>query len=594
MGATPLNALAATNQTPAIESLTPPFGMGIVEDQALFGSDQAVEPADPQVAAGPSSVLEMVNNTGTVWSKGGSMLAAADLNSLFAVPADYSFGQASLLYDSGTHRWFATGDALDAALDSQVYLAISPADDPTGAWQVRTINTSTSTMHISDSPKVSVTGDKILLTWDEFICTVDGCGINDAQLWILGKASALGSGQAIATYQTYTNAHSLLPAQLETQSNDGLVFFYDYAISVFEVSGFFPSVRIDRGGVCCDALPPAPGGQQPSGAAPLPTSGGTIRIASAIMRSATFAIVALEIGCFPPSGRGYHSCIDLVAATIDLTVSPAPVPQVSGTLLSIPDTDLYNPAVAMDAAGNLFLTANLSSATVFPSVVAFVGLAPISSASSNWTVIGPQTIGGGQGIYDSTPCGGGNAWGEYGAASPDPVDGTDVWMVGEYTPSASDTCRWGTAIGRVTIAAPTLMAAAPITGPPVGGTQVVITGTDFPAGGTTVAFGGVAATPIMPQTADRLIVRSPPHLSQPIPATVSLTLTTANGTVSTSFTYQARTEVSPSVIDASGTTRGTPPPSVAPCSCRAPASGATATDAGLMLAITHFLLRLLP
>ncbi|MDQ1539533.1 MAG: large repetitive protein, partial [Actinomycetota bacterium] len=83
------------------------------------------------------------------------------------------------------------------------------------------------------------------------------------------------------------------------------------------------------------------------------------------------------------------------------------------------------------------------------------------------------------------------------------------------------------------VAAPTVSSLAPTSGPAVGGTSVVITGTDF-TGATTVTFGGVAAT--------SYTVDSPTQITAVAPAgvgavTVSVTTVGGSGTSPGSYTY---------------------------------------------------------
>jgi hypothetical protein len=83
------------------------------------------------------------------------------------------------------------------------------------------------------------------------------------------------------------------------------------------------------------------------------------------------------------------------------------------------------------------------------------------------------------------------------------------------------------------IAVPTLTGVTPNSGPPSGGTVVVLTGTGL-TGATAVSFGGTPATLFTVNSDTQLTVLTPAHAAGTVPVTV----TTAGGTSnSVSFTY---------------------------------------------------------
>lgn len=103
------------------------------------------------------------------------------------------------------------------------------------------------------------------------------------------------------------------------------------------------------------------------------------------------------------------------------------------------------------------------------------------------------------------------------------------------------------------VAAPTVAAIAPNTGPAEGGTSVVITGTNL-AGTTAVNFGPTAATAITVNSATQITATSPPGSG-----TVDVTVTTSGGTSAASpadqFTYVAAPTVT-ALAPATGPTAG--------------------------------------
>ena len=74
----------------------------------------AVEPPDTQLAVGPYNLLEMVNTSGSIWSKNGSAQfqappqAEVDLNVFYGVDTTpYVITDPRVQYDAGTGRWLS-------------------------------------------------------------------------------------------------------------------------------------------------------------------------------------------------------------------------------------------------------------------------------------------------------------------------------------------------------------------------------------------------------------------------------------------------------------------------------------------------------
>ncbi|MDR3502850.1 MAG: IPT/TIG domain-containing protein, partial [Legionella sp.] len=86
--------------------------------------------------------------------------------------------------------------------------------------------------------------------------------------------------------------------------------------------------------------------------------------------------------------------------------------------------------------------------------------------------------------------------------------------------------------------APTLSSISPITGSITGGTLVTLTGTDFTPG-TTVTFGGVAATNVNVSSANTLTAVTPAYVSGALTVDVMVNNGVSNATLSHAFTYQA-------------------------------------------------------
>ncbi|HEY8673051.1 MAG TPA: hypothetical protein VIM76_04765, partial [Candidatus Dormibacteraeota bacterium] len=83
---------------------------GIGQASAIhnFGIDQEFIPADPDIAVGPTDIVEVVNSSMYVFSRSGAVLGAADLNSFMFVTPGYSSTDPRVIYDPSAGRFWIT------------------------------------------------------------------------------------------------------------------------------------------------------------------------------------------------------------------------------------------------------------------------------------------------------------------------------------------------------------------------------------------------------------------------------------------------------------------------------------------------------
>jgi hypothetical protein len=413
--------------------------MSLARQVGLFGPSQSLEPPDTQLAAGPGALLEMVNDTGSVWSKTGTLLEVFDLNKFFKVPGTQSFSDPRVLYDAASGRWFASGFSFDSTItNSQAYLAVSATSDPTGTWVFRTINIPAGS--ISDQPMTGICDDKVVMSWDRY--TGGGATFQGADTLVLQKSDLLGTGSVHSTsFGPDSTEFRIVPAQsLSSTSTCWLTVNKTLtgtaALGVIAVTGTPAGGDVTRTEtnvpIAATSLPPPP--QQPSGATNVALNNNDDRLLSAVYRDGLLWTSATD-AC--PSAT--RDCLRLIeVSTTSATPSLLDDEDVAST-----GSDLYYPAVSLDNSDNLFFsfTQSSSSPTGFPGAFAAVRAASDGSFST------PVTAAAGRASYSD----GTNSprWGDYSAAAPDPAVPGAMWMTAEY--ATADTA-WGTATAEVTAA----------------------------------------------------------------------------------------------------------------------------------------------
>jgi hypothetical protein len=419
-----------------------------------LGGDQATEPPDTQIAAGPSDILVMTNSSGSIYAKNGALIHRFDLTTFFGLPTGYYFGDPRVLYDAGSGRWLASCTSFDGSFDSAVYLAVSATSDPNGTWQVFTVAGNTQ-QTLYDQPKLGYSDDKVVLSWSDY-----GSGATSytgQETWVLEKSDLLaGRDPTSASYGPDLSHFDLVPAQM-LGSSSPIYLVYNNADPFLAQSQSFPSLGViaitgtPAGGnvtwietdLAASATSVPPNAIQPGSAAVLDTNDD--RLLFAVWQGGTLWTGGND-ACVPAGDSGQHACLRL------FQVSTSPTPALLQDFdVGQGQTDLFFPSLTLDGAGNAFIVASESSAATRPSAVTFAQAAGSVPGAAGAL----QVVEGGLGVYDcGAGCadGGGVRWGDYSGSAPDPADPTTVWVAAEYAASAQDALDWGVGVARVGLA----------------------------------------------------------------------------------------------------------------------------------------------
>jgi hypothetical protein len=397
---------------------------------ADLGVDQAVQPPDTMLAAGPTSLLQTINSSASIWTKTGTRTALVDLNKVLPMPAGFSFSDPRVLFDTASGRFFFTGLAFSLKFNSLVFLGVSKTSDPAGGFFVYQV-AQTSNGQLHDQPKIGVSNDKVVISWNEFCCGPLGT-FKGAETFVFEKSTTLtGSVTPVFFVGPSPGQSSPVPAQsLSSTTTEYVTFNGSTFAGVLAITGTPPgAVTITQKNLGMSTTSVPPPAMQP---------GGTIetnddRFLSSIWQNGVLWVSG-NTGCKPAGSATVRSCMRLVKiSTTGLTP----------TLLQAFDLgkaglDSYYPAVTMDAAGDLFVALTASSSSVFAEAVAV----ELAAGAPPGTISGATVFQSGAQKY------GGTRWGDYSAISVDPATSA-IWATAEY--SAAGSARdWGTAVAEFT------------------------------------------------------------------------------------------------------------------------------------------------
>jgi hypothetical protein len=501
------------------------------------------EPPDSQMAAGNNEIVEAVNSSVFVYSKGGTPITNYSLLEVFQ-PTKESVGLSDpkILFDPTTGDYYMTQmvcESAECGASNWKHMGISLAisSNPAAGWSVYDyINDGE---ELQDQPKLGFSGDKITFAVNQYGCKCgSGSKFKQENVVVIQKSDAV-AGNTITPAVYSANSYSsyifdsmpTTPVNASTSDNTQYVVWDKQQTSsnemaLIRITGTPDESNVDftgsvtKIGIANQTAPPTP--VQPGGT----IAGDKQNFQSAMVQGNDLWAVATD-GCtpqFPSADTETRDCTRLIEVNL------------GGNSIST-DTDLgtdgtyrYNPSISKDTDGHVFLGFTISSSTQKATAALDASGLPLPS------VIGRIDLAEGDGTYV------GERWGDYSGTQQDPADTHDVWTSQEFgaceaSCSSASAGNWATALGQFTFRDPHITSISPTEGPVTGGTSVDIFGSEFAKNATTVKFGGNEASGVSWIDSTHIRATSPPG-SQ---GTVHVTATTAAGTSNTSpadeYTY---------------------------------------------------------
>jgi hypothetical protein len=494
------------------------------------------------MAAGNNEIVEAVNSSVFVYSKGGTPLTNYSLKEIFQPPMQsVGLSDPKILFDPTTGDYYMTQMVCENAAcgaNNWTHMGISLAisSNPATGWSVYDyINNGE---ELQDQPKLGFSGDKITFAVNQYGCKCgEGKKFKQENVVVIQKSDAV-AGKSITPAVFSANSYSsyifdsmpTTPVNASTSDNTQYVVWDKQLTSSNEMAliriagtpnesnvNFTGSVT--KIGIGNQTAPPTP--VQPGGT----IAGDKQNFQSAMVQGNDLWAVATD-GCtpqFPKADTETRDCTRLVEVNL------------GGNSIST-DTDLgtdgtyrYNPSISKDSDGHVFFGFTISSSSQNATAALDASALPLPS------VLGRIDFSSGDATYV------GERWGDYSGTQQDPADTHDVWTAQEFgaceTACSSGSGNWATALGQFTFRDPHITSVSPTEGPVTGGTSVDIHGSEFAKGGTTVKFGTNTSPSVTWIDSTHIRATSPPGSE----GTVDITASTAAGTSDTSsadhFTY---------------------------------------------------------
>lgn len=431
-------------------------------------------PPDPYGAAGPSHVLNVVNQHYAIYDKVGGLQSTDSLFNFFSPLANPPPGSQGpfdpkVLYDTFHNRFVVVALSFGGTPQSAILVAVSDDSNPNGTWFKTEINAVTNISgqnHFADYPGLGVDEEAIYVTANLFRITPPSTFAN-SRLWVVRKGVGTGGlydgGAATVTVHAPpgTFNFSMQPAHLMSTHpnatvgtyvssynglNDGAQQYLQVYTLTNPLAGlvfnqqFVPLGVIDNLAV---SVPLAPQAE----AVPTNIDSGDRRVWSTVWRgSKLYATTTLVPPAGGDAGQATAHWFHLNTTTFNMS-TVTDQGNISGNDIA-PTTHTFYPSVAVNSAGALGFGFAASAPTIYPGAYYTFRAA----ADPPGTVQPSQVLRAGIDRYIATD-GSRNRWGDYSGTAVDPVNDC-FWFYNEYSrtrqpPPApvNNNGVWGTAWG---------------------------------------------------------------------------------------------------------------------------------------------------
>lgn len=406
-------------------------------------SQNGKTPSDVQFAAGTSTLLQMVNVSGALYTNPGhALIRTFDLGQFFL--GNLGAGtDPRVFYDTLSSNFIVAYEMGPTSSGDDIRLAIG--SNPGNVWTVYDVS-SNNTGATFDQPKLGVSSDKIILSWNDYRSQ------HGTSYIVIQKSGIVARHGSVPAWiwTDDTSRFQVVPAYTLSSGDGGVAYggWRCCGMSNFDLLAFtgvpgISPVNFTDNGYGIGSVTGPPPGHQPAGGDPTINTDDD-RLLNTIWQNGHLW-GAFNEGCTPQGDRNQQDCIRYVEiGTPSRGVEQNVQFQWSGK-------DMYYSALTMDtsqagAVGNLFFGLTFSSPTIDPSAMV-VGVPGASFGSSEPAIV---TLAGAKPFKACTTstC---PRWGDYTAAVRDPNNPSMVWIVNQYGGLSSPTGFWGTAIGEVHI-----------------------------------------------------------------------------------------------------------------------------------------------
>jgi uncharacterized repeat protein (TIGR01451 family) len=420
--------------------------------QAVLDDTTAIPP-DTHGAVGPNHLMTVLNTQVRIQNRAGTALSTVSMDFFWASLGNPSAFDPKILYDPYGSRWIFVAAANGSSTTSAVLIGVSQTNDPTGVWNLFSVDADGTNATWADFTSVGFNKDWIAVNMNMF--TVSTNTFVQSNVWVFTKASLYNNPAPSAPFRLFSDANSstLVPA-----------IAYDAAVATLYLVDVFDSatgrLRIGTITGTAGAEVYTPGTSFPAATsanawAPTGPDAPQLGPAPAIetgdrrMQSCNYRNASLWCAhhIFLPATNPTRTSVQWWQLTTTGDI------QQRGRIDDPSGATFYAyPSIAVNANNDVLIGYSRFSASQYAS--ANYSFRQACNAAN--TLQSDAVLKAGEGPYYKIGMASQkNRWGDYSSTVVDPVNDLDMWTIQEYaaTPAGTGATngngRWGTWWGKV-------------------------------------------------------------------------------------------------------------------------------------------------
>jgi hypothetical protein len=441
-----LSLPAATAPSPLVPSPSPAASF------AALGDANTSIPPDTHGAVGPNHLMVVLNTQVVIQNRtGGVVEGPVTLEAFWASVGNPDTFDPKVLYDHLSGRWMFTTMANGESANSAVLIGVSQTNDPSGTWNLFSIDADAAGTNWADYPSMGYNKDWIVVGLNMF--AVSNNAFAGTRLYVFKKADLYNNAAPVATHSLLIPAQgsTLVPA-ITYDGSLATLFLAESGwfntttdlLRISTITGAVGSETLNEGVFFC-GVPSTRWDSEgsPENFAPQQGTDNKImnnddRIQNVVYRSGslwTAHTIFLPFGGATRSAAQWWQ-IDSSNGTVQ---QRGRIDDGTGVLF------FAFPTVAVNSSGDALIGFSSFSATQFASA-SYAFRAAADAAGTTRDVL---TFKAGEDTYFKTFGFGRNRWGDYSNTVVDPANDTDFWTIQEYAETDSGSPesfpdRWGT------------------------------------------------------------------------------------------------------------------------------------------------------
>ncbi len=418
--------------------------------------DNTVLPPDTHGAVGPSHLMTVLNTQIRIQNRAGAVLSTAPMDSFWASLGSPNAFDPKIVYDPYGGRWIFAAAANSNSTASAVLIGVSQTNDPTGVWNLFSVDADGTNATSADFTSVGFNKDWIVVNMNMF--TLNASSFVHSNIWVFTKASLYNNSTPSAPFRLFTDtsgSSTLVPA-VTYEPTPTLATLY--LVDVWNSPNGMLRIGTITGAVGAEIYTPGtsfptatsangwavtgPDAPQLGSAPPIET--GDRRMQSCSYRNASLWCVH---HIFLPAANPTRTAVQWWQLTTAGAI------QQRGRIDDSSGATFYAyPSIAVNANSDVLIGYSRFSASQYASANYSFRL----SCNAANTLQSDAVLKAGEGpYYKIGVVSQKNRWGDYSSTVVDPANDLDMWTIQEYAATPVGTGanngdgRWGTWWGRV-------------------------------------------------------------------------------------------------------------------------------------------------